>query len=56
MTPPASIPMPPPAGKQSVPERLHGLDALRAFAMFLGIMLHAEVAYQVHQWTPWIFV
>jgi surface polysaccharide O-acyltransferase-like enzyme len=26
-------------------ERYHGLDALRAFAMFLGIFLHAAIAY-----------
>jgi peptidoglycan/LPS O-acetylase OafA/YrhL len=29
----------------SVPERLHGLDALRGFALLLGIALHATMSY-----------
>ncbi len=29
----------------AVPERLHALDSLRAVAMFLGIVLHATLAY-----------
>jgi glucan biosynthesis protein C len=35
-------------------ERVHALDSLRAFAMFLGVTLHAAIAYQVTQLVPWI--
>ncbi|MBI2928418.1 MAG: acyltransferase family protein [Verrucomicrobia bacterium] len=34
-------------------ERLHALDALRAFAMLLGIVLHAGIAYAVVPLGPW---
>ena len=35
-------------------ERLHALDALRATAMFLGIVLHAFVSFAVTLPIPWI--
>jgi len=35
-------------------ERYHGLDALRAFAMFLGILLHVAIGYM--QNPPFIYV
>ncbi len=34
-------------------ERLHSMDALRAVAMLLGIVLHAEIAYMVDIWEIW---
>ncbi len=33
--------------------RLHGLDALRAIAMFLGVLLHAAIAYKVVGLSSW---
>lgn len=33
--------------------RLHGLDALRAIAMFLGLVLHAAIAYKVVPLPNW---
>ncbi|HWS27615.1 MAG TPA: acyltransferase family protein [Xanthomonadales bacterium] len=29
----------------SIPERLHGLDALRGFALLLGVVLHLSMSY-----------
>ncbi|HTR83608.1 MAG TPA: acyltransferase family protein [Reyranella sp.] len=37
---------------QPVPSRYHALDSLRASMMFLGIVLHAMVAYAVN--SPWL--
>ena len=34
-------------------ERLHGIDALRAIAMILGIFLHATIAYKVDTLPTW---
>ncbi len=34
-------------------ERLHSMDALRAVAMLLGIVLHAEMAYMNDVWSVW---
>lgn len=34
-------------------DRLHGLDALRAIAMFLGVVLHAAIAYKVVAIPTW---
>jgi len=34
-------------------ERLHSMDALRAVAMLLGIVLHAEMAYMTNVWSVW---
>ncbi|HJZ93347.1 MAG TPA: acyltransferase family protein [Gemmataceae bacterium] len=34
-----------------VPDRYHGLDALRGFAMFLGVVLHAAIPY-LHNPVP----
>ena len=39
---------------QQSPERLHGMDALRAIAMLLGIVLHATISYKVfHDPSTW---
>lgn len=34
-------------------DRLHGLDALRAIAMFLGVVLHAAIAYKIVAIPTW---
>ncbi len=34
-------------------DRLHGLDALRAIAMFLGVVLHASIAYKEVSLPTW---
>lgn len=34
-------------------ERLHGIDALRAIAMILGIFLHTMIAYKAHALPNW---
>jgi peptidoglycan/LPS O-acetylase OafA/YrhL len=34
-------------------ERLHAMDALRAVAMLLGVVLHVELAYLTVAWPPW---
>lgn len=34
-------------------QRLHGIDALRAIAMILGIFLHAMIAYKAHELPNW---
>ena len=33
--------------------RYHGIDALRAFAMILGIFLHASIVYKVNPLPVW---
>ncbi|MFT4016666.1 MAG: acyltransferase family protein [Agriterribacter sp.] len=35
-------------------KRIHGLDALRAVAMLLGILLHATIAYRVENAFYWV--
>src|SRR5258708_8343411 len=40
-------------GSASTTERFHALDALRAAMMFLGIYLHAVVAYSPSGGWPW---
>ncbi|HTE25998.1 acyltransferase family protein [Flavitalea sp.] len=39
--------------KLLVGNRLHGIDALRGFAMMLGILLHATIAYKVIPLANW---
>ena len=34
-------------------ERLHGIDALRAIAMIMGIFLHAMIAYKTNALPNW---
>ncbi len=34
-------------------ERLHSMDALRAVAMLLGIVLHGQMAYMANVWPVW---
>lgn len=36
-------------------KRIHGLDALRAVAMLLGVLLHATIAYRVEDAPFWIY-
>ncbi len=36
-------------------KRIHGLDALRAVAMLLGVVLHATIAYKVEDDPYWIY-
>ena len=40
----------PSTAEQPAPERLHDLDALRGFAMLLGIVLHAALAFTPGAW------
>lgn len=35
-------------------KRIHGLDALRAVAMLLGVLLHATIAYRVEDAAFWV--
>ncbi|MFT3746772.1 MAG: acyltransferase family protein [Agriterribacter sp.] len=35
-------------------KRIHGLDALRAVAMLLGILLHSAIAYKARPHTNWL--
>src|SRR5262245_57581836 len=37
----------------TLPERYHGLDALRGFAMFLGLVLHAAIPYMQNPVPFW---
>src|SRR5689334_763820 len=39
-------------GEQPTGERYHGLDALRAFALLLGVVLHSTLCYVVPP-GPW---
>ncbi|MGN6491300.1 MAG: acyltransferase family protein [Agriterribacter sp.] len=36
------------------PERIHGIDALRAVAMLLGVLLHTTMSYRVKRSSRWV--
>tara|TARA_R110002073_G_scaffold118918_1_gene258644 strand:+ start:538905 stop:540119 length:1215 start_codon:yes stop_codon:yes gene_type:complete len=38
----------------SANERLHSMDALRAVAMLLGVVLHGGMAYMDNVWSKWV--
>jgi len=38
----------------SANERLHSMDALRAVAMLLGVVLHGGMAYMENVWSVWV--